>query len=119
MTLLRNQLGQALRNARKSRGLKLREVSALASISISHISEAERGVKEMSSEFLELYLAALRLPLSRLLRDATELALVAENPVPDTPAELAETPTPAPSTPLPMSPEWFKLREAESRARTR
>lgn len=88
MPLLRDQLGQALRRARKQRGLTLRDVSAAACISISHISTAERGVKEMSSEFLESYLQVLEIPLSRILQDATVFAYTAEHPVPDTPAEL-------------------------------
>lgn len=73
-TLLRDHIGSALRRHRKARGFSLRDVEARAKISIAHISDAERGNKEISSEYLSAILAALDVPLSRVLMDAAATA---------------------------------------------
>ena len=71
MTLLRRELGDALRECRRARGLTLREVSASASVSLGYLSEVERGEKEASSELLASICGALDLPLSQVLSDVS------------------------------------------------
>lgn len=71
MTLLRRELGDALRERRRARGLTLREVSASASVSLGYLSEVERGEKEASSELLASICGALELPLSQVLSDVS------------------------------------------------
>ena len=78
MLLFRRTLGEVLRAARVERGLTLREVSAEARVSLGYISEIERGQKEASSELLASLCAALDLPLSQVLRDASDAAAVEE-----------------------------------------
>ncbi|QCX27764.1 helix-turn-helix domain-containing protein [Nocardioides jishulii] len=71
MVLFRRTLGEVLRATRMERGLTLREVSAEARVSLGYISEIERGQKEASSELLASLCAALDVPLSYVLREAS------------------------------------------------
>ncbi|MCV7347924.1 transcriptional regulator ClgR [Mycolicibacterium rhodesiae] len=68
--LLREVIGDVLRNARTSQGRTLREVSDSARVSLGYLSEVERGRKEASSELLSAICTALDVPLSRVLTDA-------------------------------------------------
>ena len=70
--LLRNVLGETLREIRSAEGRTLREVSSAARVSLGYLSEVERGRKEASSELLSAICSALRFPLSRVLTDAGE-----------------------------------------------
>ncbi|WP_110240140.1 helix-turn-helix domain-containing protein [Nocardioides gilvus] len=86
MVLFRRTLGEVLRAARMERGLTLREVSAQARVSLGYISEIERGQKEASSELLASLCGALGMPLSLVLREASdsvarEEALAAPTPI--------------------------------------
>ena len=72
MVLFRRTLGEVLRAARMERGLTLREVSAEARVSLGYISEIERGQKEASSELLASLCGALDMPLSLVLREASD-----------------------------------------------
>lgn len=67
-TLLREMLGETLRELRTAEGMTLREVSAAARVSLGYLSEIERGQKEASSELLNAISGALDVPLSDLLR---------------------------------------------------
>ena len=67
--LLRNHLGEVIRESRKGQGRTLRDVSASARVSLGYLSEVERGEKEASSELLAAICEALDLPLSRLLHE--------------------------------------------------
>ncbi|GAB7192220.1 hypothetical protein NUM3379_29290 [Kineococcus sp. NUM-3379] len=67
MVLLRSLLGAALRGARREKRLTLRDVAAIAGVSLGYLSELERGRKEASSEVLAAVCAALGLRLSDLL----------------------------------------------------
>ena len=71
-TLLREVIGDVLRQARLSQGRTLREVSDDARVSLGYLSEVERGRKEASSELLGAICGALEVPLSRVLSDAGE-----------------------------------------------
>ena len=66
--LMREALGEALRELRTAEKLTLREVSAQARVSLGYLSEIERGQKEASSELLNAICGALGVPLSSLLR---------------------------------------------------
>lgn len=70
--LLREVIGDVLRDARTSQGRTLREVSDTARVSLGYLSEVERGRKEASSELLSAICTALDVPLSRVLTDAGE-----------------------------------------------
>ncbi|MGV9800615.1 transcriptional regulator ClgR [Mycobacterium sp. NPDC003449] len=70
--LLREVIGDVLRNARTEQGRTLRQVSDAARVSLGYLSEVERGRKEASSELLGAICDALDVPLSRVLTDAGE-----------------------------------------------
>jgi transcriptional regulator with XRE-family HTH domain len=67
---LREAVGDALRRRRQRQGRTLREVAAAAGVSLTYLSEVERGRKEASSELLGSICGALEVPLSRVLSDA-------------------------------------------------
>ncbi len=89
MVLFRRLLGEVLRDRRMQRGLTLREVSAEARVSLGYISEIERGQKEASSELLASLCHALDLPLSDVLRNASDAAALEEAAVTATPIPVA------------------------------
>lgn len=68
--LLRVLLGARLRRARQAQGRSLRDVAAVARVSIGHLSQVERGLAEASSEVLAALCRALDVPLHVLLRAA-------------------------------------------------
>ncbi|MDT5187858.1 MAG: hypothetical protein QOI28_109 [Mycobacterium sp.] len=70
--LLREVIGDVLRQARTEQGRTLREVSDDARVSLGYLSEVERGRKEASSELLSAICGALEVPLSRVLSEAGE-----------------------------------------------
>ncbi|HIY25248.1 MAG TPA: helix-turn-helix domain-containing protein [Candidatus Brachybacterium merdigallinarum] len=92
MVLFRQELGDVLRNARRSQGRTLRQVSSDARVSLGYLSEIERGQKEASSELLVSVTDALGLPLSYVLREVSDrIALTEGVTVPDTiPDSLAD-----------------------------
>jgi transcriptional regulator with XRE-family HTH domain len=71
-SLVREVIGDVLREARTTQGRTLREVSDSARVSLGYLSEVERGRKEPSSELLNAICDALRVPLSSVLTDAGE-----------------------------------------------
>jgi transcriptional regulator with XRE-family HTH domain len=81
-SLLREVLGDVLRQARITQGRTLRQVSDAARVSLGYLSEVERGRKEASSELLSAICDALDVPLSQLLTDAGE-QLVSQGPARD------------------------------------
>jgi transcriptional regulator with XRE-family HTH domain len=88
MTLLRIEIGDALRTARRRQGRTLREVSSDARVSLGYLSEIEQ--KEASSELLASICGALEMPVSSLLRDVSDRFALDEGvAIPDTvPVEL-------------------------------
>ncbi|HEV7934721.1 MAG TPA: helix-turn-helix domain-containing protein [Actinomadura sp.] len=78
MVLLRQLLGDVLRQLRLRQGRTLREVSAAARVSLGYLSEVERGQKEASSELLSSICKALGVPLSHVLREVSDLLALAE-----------------------------------------
>ncbi len=71
--LLREVIGDVLRQTRTAQGRTLREVSDDARVSLGYLSEVERGRKEASSELLGAICTALEVPLSRVLSDAGDV----------------------------------------------
>lgn len=65
--LVREVLGETLREQRFAQGRTLREVSMAARVSLGYLSEVERGQKEASSELLGSICQALEIPLSQVL----------------------------------------------------
>jgi transcriptional regulator with XRE-family HTH domain len=78
MVLLRQLLGDVLRQLRLRQGRTLREVSAAARVSLGYLSEVERGQKEASSELLSSICKALGVPLSHVLREVADQLALAE-----------------------------------------
>ena len=69
--LLRDALGETLRNARTRQSRTLRDVSNAANVSLGYLSEVERGRKEASSELLASICDALDVRLSDVLDTAS------------------------------------------------
>lgn len=78
MHLLRQEIGDVLRQSRNRQGRTLREVSAAARVSLGYLSEVERGQKEASSELLASICSALDTPLSVILRQVSDRVAVSE-----------------------------------------
>jgi len=76
--ILRNELGDVLRDARLGQGKTLRDISSEARVSLGYLSEVERGQKEASSELLASICDALEVPMSAILRDVSERFEMAE-----------------------------------------
>ena len=103
---LREAVGDALRRRRQAQGRTLREVADAAGVSLTYLSEVERGSKEASSEVLEAVCAALQLALADLFFEVAESLSAAEAvPVPAIgflpPPRPRAAPAPAPA---PMAP---------------
>ncbi|WP_084076125.1 helix-turn-helix domain-containing protein [Demequina sp. NBRC 110052] len=99
MPILRNELGDVLREARLTQGRTLRDISSAARVSLGYLSEVERGQKEASSELLASISDALDVPMSELLREVSDrfasaesLDVVSVMPIiPDTAEELLDS----------------------------
>lgn len=76
--LMRELVGESLREERMTQGKTLREVSKEARVSLGYLSEVERGQKEASSELLAAICGALELPLSVVLNVVSEKLAVHE-----------------------------------------
>lgn len=70
--LVRELIGESLREERMAQGRTLREVSQAARVSLGYLSEVERGQKEASSELLAAICSALDVPLSVVLNLVSE-----------------------------------------------
>lgn len=90
MVLVRQEIGDVLRDFRLQKAMTLRQVASRASVALGYLSEVERGQKEASSEILASVADALDTPLSVIMREVGDrLALIegvtfATNTVPDT-----------------------------------
>lgn len=89
MVLLRQEMGEVLRELRQSKGMTLRDVATKANVALGYLSEVERGQKEVSSEILLAVSEGLDTPLSRILSQvSTRVAQTEGLYIPDTvPAE--------------------------------
>ena len=86
MVLVRQEIGDVLRDFRLQKGRKLRQVASKASVALGYLSEVERGQKEASSEILASVADALETPISVIMREVGDRMAVIEglNPIPDT-----------------------------------
>jgi transcriptional regulator with XRE-family HTH domain len=107
---LREAVGGALRRRRLAQGRTLREVAEAAGVSLTYLSEVERGRKEASSEVLEAVCAALRLGLAELFFEVAETLALAEAVVgvsggmrAEPPAVVGFLPPPRPQAAAPAS----------------
>lgn len=80
--LVRELIGESLREERVTQGRTLREVSKAARVSLGYLSEVERGQKEASSELLAAICGALDLPLSTVLNVVSEKMVLHERVTP-------------------------------------
>lgn len=78
MSLLRRELGAALRRHREHQRRTLRSVAGDAGVSLGYLSEVERGVKEASSELLAAICRALGVGLPELLVEVADALFLAE-----------------------------------------
>ncbi|SDL57668.1 helix-turn-helix domain-containing protein [Tessaracoccus oleiagri] len=69
--LIRQVVGEVLREMRADAGMTLRQVSMASMVSLGYLSEIERGHKEASSEVLNSIVGALGSTLSELLGAVT------------------------------------------------
>jgi len=85
MVLVRQEIGDVLRDFRQRKGRTLRQVAARASVALGYLSEVERGQKEASSEILASVAEALDVPISVIMREVSDrLALLEGVVIPDT-----------------------------------
>lgn len=79
MPVLRNEIGDVLRDTRLAQGKTLRDISSGARVSLGYLSEVERGQKEASSELLASISEALEVPMSTILREVSDRFETAES----------------------------------------
>lgn len=72
MVLVRQEIGEVLRDFRLKEGRTLRAVASDASVALGYLSEVERGQKEASSEILASVADALGVPLSVIFAEVSE-----------------------------------------------
>jgi transcriptional regulator with XRE-family HTH domain len=92
VVLVRQELGDVLRDFRLQKGRTLRQVASKASVALGYLSEVERGQKEASSEILASVADALETPISVIMREVGDrLAVIEGIDVPDTvPVDLSD-----------------------------
>ncbi|MDA3147897.1 helix-turn-helix transcriptional regulator [Leucobacter sp. UCMA 4100] len=79
MVLMREEIGDVLRDFRLQKGRTLRQVAGEASVALGYLSEVERGQKEASSEILASVAEALDTPLSVILGEVSQRLAVVED----------------------------------------
>ena len=78
MVLVRQEIGEVLRDFRQQKGRTLRQVASRASVALGYLSEVERGQKEASSEILASVAEALDVPTSTIMREVGDRLAVLE-----------------------------------------
>lgn len=78
MILVRQEIGEVLRDFRQQKGRTLRQVASRASVALGYLSEVERGQKEASSEILASVAEALDVPISTIMREVGDRLAVLE-----------------------------------------
>ena len=91
MILVRQEIGEVLRDFRQQKGRTLRQVASRASVALGYLSEVERGQKEASSELLASLCEALDISLADVLREVSHDIAVLER-APLAPLGFATTP---------------------------
>lgn len=78
MVLVRQEIGDVLRDFRLQKGRTLRQVASKASVALGYLSEVERGQKEASSEILASVADALDTPISVIMHEVGDRIAVLE-----------------------------------------
>ncbi|WBU38899.1 helix-turn-helix domain-containing protein [Homoserinibacter sp. YIM 151385] len=78
MILVRQEIGDVLRDVRLQKAMTLRQVASRASVALGYLSEVERGQKEASSEILASVAEALDTPISLIMREVGDRLAVIE-----------------------------------------
>jgi transcriptional regulator with XRE-family HTH domain len=78
MVLVRQEIGDVLRDFRLQKAMTLRQVASRASVALGYLSEVERGQKEASSEILASVADALDTPISVIMREVGDRLAVIE-----------------------------------------
>jgi|SRR5688572_10045848 transcriptional regulator with XRE-family HTH domain len=78
MVLVRQEIGDVLRDFRLQKGRTLRQVASKASVALGYLSEVERGQKEASSEILASVAEALDTPISVIMHEVGDRIAVLE-----------------------------------------
>lgn len=78
MVLMRQEIGDVLRDFRLQKGRTLRQVAGDASVALGYLSEVERGQKEASSEILSAVAEALDTPLSVIMGEVSQRLAILE-----------------------------------------
>lgn len=86
MVLVRQEIGDVLRDFRLQKAMTLRQVASRASVALGYLSEVERGQKEASSEILASVADALDTPISVIMREVGDRLAVVEGVSFDTPS---------------------------------
>jgi transcriptional regulator with XRE-family HTH domain len=79
MVLVRQEIGDVLRDFRLQKAMTLRQVASRASVALGYLSEVERGQKEASSEILASVADALDTPISVIMREVGDRLAIVEN----------------------------------------
>jgi transcriptional regulator with XRE-family HTH domain len=90
MVLVRQEIGDVLRDVRLQKGHTLRQVAGKASVALGYLSEVERGQKEASSEILASVAEALDTPISTIMREVGDRLAVLEGLAPVVPDMLPD-----------------------------
>jgi len=85
MVLVRQEIGDVLRDFRLQKAMTLRQVASRASVALGYLSEVERGQKEASSEILASVADALDTPISVIMREVGDRLAVIEGVTFDSP----------------------------------
>jgi len=91
MVLVRQEIGDVLRDFRLQKGRTLRQVASKASVALGYLSEVERGQKEASSEILASVADALDTPISVIMREVGDRLAVIEGVVFETVSSIPDT----------------------------
>lgn len=92
MVLVRQEIGDVLRDFRLQKAMTLRQVAGRASVALGYLSEVERGQKEASSEILASVADALDTPLSVIMHEVGDrLAMLEDVSVPAMDAVVPDT----------------------------
>ncbi|CAN5474862.1 helix-turn-helix transcriptional regulator [soil metagenome] len=78
MVLVRQEIGDVLRDFRLQKAMTLRQVASRASVALGYLSEVERGQKEASSEILASVADALDTPISVIMREVGDRLAIIE-----------------------------------------
>jgi transcriptional regulator with XRE-family HTH domain len=78
VVLVRQEIGDVLRDLRLQKGQTLRQVASRATVALGYLSEVERGQKEASSEILASLADALEVPISVIMREVSDRLAIVE-----------------------------------------